>query len=267
MLLSSLGAAVGYDQLYLAPHLDDAVLSCGGRIALQVDAGQRVLVVTLCAGTPLPTQATSPFAQHLQRAWNVGDDPISVRRQEDAVALAALGCDGVQLNLLDAPYRVGRYGEGEGWRGAVAADDPLLSTAMLIMQQLWTQQPHAPMAVPLGVGTHVDHQLICAAGLALYALGAGVCWYEDAPYAAKAPQALFERLATLTLPLVPTVARIDATLARKLAAINCYPSQLGELFGSESPDLIMIAYAAAVAGHAGYGERVWYMNNAFQAAV
>ena len=50
--------------VYLSPHLDDAVLSCGGMIHRQAQAGERVVVVTVCAGDP-PPGPLSDFARSL----------------------------------------------------------------------------------------------------------------------------------------------------------------------------------------------------------
>ena len=255
MLLPSLHHATGYDQIYIAPHLDDAALSCGGRIALQRDAGKRVLVVTICAGSPPPGAALSPFARYLHGAWALGDDPVAKRRVEDVEALAVLGCNGLHGDQLDAPYRVAAYGEGDNWRGTPVPNDPLLAATQSIIDQLQRQQPGAQIYVPLGVGNHVDHQLVCAVGLAAHDAGANVAWYEDAPYAAKDPAAVHARLEVLADRFVPDVAVIGTVLAQKLGAIRAYVSQLSELFGAHVPDQVMTSYAAAI--DPDYGERVW----------
>jgi LmbE family N-acetylglucosaminyl deacetylase len=257
MLIESLAAARRYDHVYIAPHLDDAVLSCGGRIALQRDAGQSVLVVTICAGSPGAGAELSPFAQYLHAAWSLGDDPIALRREEDRRALALLGCDGLHLDLLDAPYRVPAYGERDAVFGAPAAHDPLLGALPPILEQLWAQQPQARLYVPLGVGQHVDHQLACAAAIPLHARGADLLWYEDAPYAAKWPDKVTARLAELTDRFKPELIAIDTVLDRKLAAIREYRSQLVELFGAAAMEQVMTDYAAALGPQPALGERIW----------
>ncbi|HEY0604965.1 MAG TPA: PIG-L family deacetylase [Herpetosiphonaceae bacterium] len=257
MLIESLAAARDYEHVYIAPHLDDAVLSCGGRIVLQRAASQSVLVVTICAGSPSAGAELSPFAQYLHDAWSLGDDPIALRREEDRRALAALGCDALHLDLLDAPYRVAAYGERDAVFGAVAANDPLADALPPILAQLRAQQPQARFYVPLGVGSHVDHQLVCAAGIDLHNQGANVAWYEDAPYAAKQPQAVAERLSMLPDRFVPETIAIDDVLHRKLAAIREYGSQLSELFGDASMEQVMTDYAAAIGNGQHDGERIW----------
>lgn len=256
MMLTALAHAQAYDHVVVAPHLDDAVLSCGGQIAQQAAAGARVLAVTLCAGTPPADAPLSPFAQYLHREWSLGDDPIARRREEDRLALAIVGCDGIHLDQLDAPYRVAAYGVGDGWRGAVDPTDPLIPAARHILTQLRAQQPAAHFYVPLGVGHHVDHQIVCAAGLWLHENGADVSWYEDAPYAAKQPEAIDQRLQELAIAFHPRVVAIDAMLDRKLQAIRVYASQLHELFGDADFVQVMMRYASAI-GQQGFGERVW----------
>lgn len=258
MLHSALDSARAYGHVYLAPHPDDAALSCGGQIAQLVDQGARVLVVTLCAGDPPADAPLSPFAQYLHREWGLGHDPLARRRAEDAQALTILGCDGFHLDQLDAPYRAAAYGVGDGWRGAIMPDDPLIAAAATILTQLHAQQPDARFYVPLGVGNHVDHQIVCATGLRLYDSGADVAWYEDAPYAAKAPEAIAQRLAALPQRFVPDVIDIGSSLDRKLRAIAAYDSQQRELFGDADMREVMTTYAAWIAGKPeSYGERLW----------
>ncbi len=258
MLLQSIDDAHSYHHIFVAPHLDDAVLSCGGQIVQLRADNQRVLVVTLCAASPSADAALTPFAQYLHHEWALGDDPVGRRREEDAHALAVLGCDGLHLDQLDAPYRVPMYGIGDGWRVHVAVDDPLLSASVEILTQLHQQQPHAALYVPLGVGNHVDHQVVCTAGFTLASHGANVMWYEDAPYAAKQPEAIRQRLATLSSHLEPIPVDITFALKHKLAAINVYQSQLRELFGDNSMEQMMTQYAAEVATQPErFSERLW----------
>lgn len=258
MLLQSINDAQNYQHIFVAPHLDDAALSCGGQIAQFRAANERVLAVTLCAGTPPADAALTPFAEYLHREWALGDDPIARRRDEDVRALALLGCDVLHLDLLDAPYRVPMYGVGDGWRGHVAANDPLAPASIEILRQLHLQQPDARLYVPLGVGNHVDHQVVCAAGFELAARDARVMWYEDAPYAAKQPESIRQRLTALSAQLQPRVVDITVFLKQKLEAIAVYQSQLRELFGDQPMDQVMTRYAADIAQQPGhFGERLW----------
>ncbi|MBA4379671.1 MAG: PIG-L family deacetylase, partial [Anaerolinea sp.] len=54
--------------IYISPHLDDAVLSCGGLIWEQSHAGTQVEIWTVCTGDP-PEGPLSPFAEVLHAEW------------------------------------------------------------------------------------------------------------------------------------------------------------------------------------------------------
>ena len=79
--------------IFLSPHLDDAVLSCGGMIYQLAQAGQAVQVITIFAGDP-PPGLLSPFAQSLHDRWQAGS---VARRSEDIEALTLLGAEAIQV--------------------------------------------------------------------------------------------------------------------------------------------------------------------------
>ena len=96
--------------LYLSPHLDDAALSCGGTIHQQVAGGDRVVVITVFAGSPR-TLVSSSLIDELHARWGVGSDPPAHRRREDLAALAQLGAEPIHLAHTDSIYRVGPDGQ------------------------------------------------------------------------------------------------------------------------------------------------------------
>src|SRR6516164_6338526 len=78
--------------IFLSPHLDDVVYSCGGTLGVQVSSGLHPLVITIFAGIPPTNTDLSPFALQKHREWGADQtkEPghiIKVRRQEDAGAL------------------------------------------------------------------------------------------------------------------------------------------------------------------------------------
>ncbi|MBA3945882.1 MAG: PIG-L family deacetylase [Herpetosiphonaceae bacterium] len=254
MLLAGLYAAENYDHIFIAPHLDDVALSCGGLVALQVAQGQRTLVVTICAGSAGPALRLTPYIAYLHATWNLGDDPIALRREEDIRALAQLNVDGLHLDELDAVYRDPAYGSRDGIFGALIAHDPLVAAATVVLTTLRQQNPAARMYLPLAVGNHVDHQAVWAARQVL--VGTSVAFYEDFPYAAQ-PQAVPARIATLGDRLVPELVPIEPFLPRRLAAIAEYRSQQSELFHGAKMEDVVVRYAAAVDGYDHYSERLW----------
>src|SRR6266487_3414977 len=53
--------------IFLSPHFDDAIYSCGGTLGVQVNCGLHPLVITVFAGTPPPGTELSPFATLIHR--------------------------------------------------------------------------------------------------------------------------------------------------------------------------------------------------------
>jgi LmbE family N-acetylglucosaminyl deacetylase len=251
MMLATLADARDYRHVFIAPHLDDVVLSCGGQIVQYRQAGIPVLAVTICAGSPPLDGPLTPYAEHLHQTYGLGHDPMAGRRAEDRQALEILGCDGLHLDQLDAPYRLDAYGQRAAIFAPPVPDDPLGPSARQIICQLHDQQRSATLYLPLGVGSHVDHQLICQVGLALHAEGLPITWYEDAPYAVQ-HNLVDERLETLHGGFEPAVVPIVPALARKLEAINAYGSQVPKLFRDRPMEEVMTEYAATVGG-----ERLW----------
>ncbi len=251
-----------YGHIFLSPHLDDAALSCGGMIAALAAAGQHVLVVNICSGSPRPDTRFSPFAEATHLSWGLpAAEAVRLRRAEDETALETLGADSFRLDLLDAIYRMpAAYVDNTTLFGQVAPDDRLPAELGAHLAALAEQYPAAIFYTPLGVGRHVDHQAATAAAGALALGGISVAFYEDFPYVSQAG-ALEERLEELggAERFLPMVTSIDNTLPRKVGAIEAYRSQLASLF-ADPPGVAeaVAAYAAKVRPETGlYGERLW----------
>ncbi|MBX0327252.1 PIG-L family deacetylase [Oscillochloris sp. ZM17-4] len=254
--------AATYDHIYLSPHLDDAALSCGGSIARFVGAGQTVLVVNICAGSPPAAGPFSPFAQRMHRQWGLPpDEAVRRRTQEDVEALETLGADCLLLGLLDAIYRMPEaYVGDETLFGTVAPDDTLADSLRGQVAALAARYPAAIFYAPLGVGQHVDHQATYEVAVGLAQSGLSMAFYEDFPYVAV-PGALDRRMAQIggAEIFLPSVTGIDATLARKISAVEAYASQISTLFGDLATMAERVtAYAEGLRPEAGtYGERIW----------
>jgi LmbE family N-acetylglucosaminyl deacetylase len=252
-----------YRHVYLSPHLDDAALSCGGRIARQRLAGESVLVATICTAAPAPEGPFSELARAFHAAWGLSPaEVVAARLREDEAAMAALDADALWAGELDAIYRHPlAYNSREALFSRPAPDDPLLPALHCLMGGLRERLPEAQFYAPLGVGHHVDHQLTCHAALAL--VGPRLALYDDFPYVAR-PGELERRRSSLGLQLRPQVLSLDGALARKRSAIAAYASQLAELAQSQlgrdvSADEALATMDAAVAAYDRQvgGERVW----------
>lgn len=252
-----------YDQIYLSPHFDDAVLGAGGAIAQQSVHQRRVLVVTVCTGVPAEAAYASPFVQRTHALWKLDAEHVTqTRDREDSAALAIVGADGCGLGLLDAIYRrPDVYRDNDTLFGTVALDDTLVADLTANLHALMQRYPQATLYAPLGIGLHVDHQIAYTAAACLARDGFSVAFYEDFPYV-TVPGALEQRMRHLEAQdetFVPQTLAIDATIEQKIRAIQAYASQLDGVFGdaSQAPAVVR-RYARGVQPGAGiYGERFW----------
>jgi LmbE family N-acetylglucosaminyl deacetylase len=252
-----------YTDVYLSPHLDDAVLSCGGLIYQQVTAGQHPLVITLFAGQLPGDVILSDFAQSVHARWRDPAALVPTRWAEDQAALTTLGADYLRLNYLDCIYRGRKHGDEPGWyytsEGALfgevhPAEEGLPAELAVALSEFIPPGDGVTLYAPLTVGNHVDHQLTFAAALILKAHGWRVRLCEDYPYI-ETEGALSAALAARDAEhwqsvLVPLD---DNDVAAKVQAISCYKSQLRVLFGSAEAMPGQVRNYVSVAR----GERLW----------
>ncbi|MBC8067462.1 MAG: PIG-L family deacetylase [Deltaproteobacteria bacterium] len=247
----------------MSPHFDDVALSCGGTVAAAVAAGHDPLIVTVFAGEPPPEQPLSEFAQiiHELMGWKglAAAEVLRFRRSEDEAALRILQTRHVWLPHLDAPYR-GPYTQPHAFRGPLHADDAELAARIAAdVLELWQATPDATVYLPLGVGHHVDHR-VCFAITPILTRAGVRCWhYEDFPYAAWAVDAVDQRLASVDTPFIARSLDVTSHIDRRMAAIQCYRSQLAYLFPDQSdPARRARAFAESRSPSDGaFAERYW----------
>jgi LmbE family N-acetylglucosaminyl deacetylase len=168
------------DVLYVSPHADDVAFSAAGELAADVEAGLRVTVLTLFEAG----QDSGPpsFA-----------DRASRRAEDDAFARAFA----VELERgawADAIVRRRRYRSPRRLFAPLRADEAPLVDEIRAALQARVDAGCRRVVAPLGVGSHVDHQIAHAACRGLQ--GADVRYYEDTPYVLT-PYQLPRRLARL----------------------------------------------------------------------
>ncbi len=158
------------------------------------------------------------------------------------------------------------YTSDEALFGKVASEErrvlvPQIATEIRRVAEESSARGKVRVFAPLGVGRHVDHQLVFSAARHL-GPRYGVLFYEDYPYAAKGG-ALEDRIAELRTPMQPRVTSISDLIGVKIAAIARYKSQLEILFGSsEAMPSAVRSYAQSIAALAPtmqYAERVWHI--------
>lgn len=169
--------------IYLSPHLDDVVLSCGGLVWEQTQSGEQVSIWTVCAGYP-PSQPLSDFARKLHSRWETDEDAVNVRREEDRKANQRLGANTNHFSFLDAIYRKSALDGSPLYPSVVELCGELRSEDFELAEELRDELSKSlpqdgELVCPLAIGGHVDHQLVKHA---VHGLKRRTWYYADFPY-------------------------------------------------------------------------------------
>lgn len=242
----------------LSPHLDDAVLSCGGFIQ-KTAQHHETIVMTLFAGSEPAT--ISAHAQRLHASWRLGTHAVAARRSEDRQAVSLLGAHATHRRFLDCAYRVdeaGRfpYQSSAAIHAARLEDErPLLLRLTTSVQRLLLRIRPRLLLAPLGIGGHIDHRLTRAAAERATIPGRShscpLVYYEDVPYVLRARAPSSE---AVTVDLQPQIIAVD--LAAKVTAMRAYRSQTAALWPVGDMQASVATYGANVGGGQ-YAERFW----------
>jgi LmbE family N-acetylglucosaminyl deacetylase len=214
--------------IFISPHFDDAVLSCGGLIREFNRQGKKVEIWTVNSGIP----AEGPVSDLITRVhakWKTGtpQETIELRRVEDQNAARLVGAALQHLGLVDAIYRRSETGEyfytddvfdpihpGEG--------DIVQQTAMGIAAGGLSKNDI--LVCPLALGGHVDHVIVRKA---VESLGQETWYYADIPYHFMHAE---ELVAAVEGMRDQQFSISDDSLATWQAGIEAYTSQLSSLF-------------------------------------
>ena len=217
-----------YQHVYFSPHLDDAVLSCAGRIARQTAAGERVLVVTIFAGS----RADTAVATHARSELWASFKDIAARRREDRRALQTLAADHRWLDFPDALQRHRRYASVTRITAPLPRHEAALQVQVAAsIAEVSRLYPAARLYFPLGIGNHVDHQLVAAVGLDRQQVDSprprGTLFYEDTPYVCI-PHLLSHRFEQVGIDALAGPRQPILTCAREAHAALLAAPQLGQ---------------------------------------
>jgi LmbE family N-acetylglucosaminyl deacetylase len=231
--------------LFLSPHLDDAVLSCGALIEAQAQ-GREVIVATLFteASEGPHTRAARSFMS--QCAVTNAGELFAARKAEDKAVLGDMGVRSIHIGAVDALFRqrqAPKLGSAAWERllpemthryptyrfdiamGRIARGDrSLISQLRNDVAALLALTRAELLFCPVGVGKHVDHLITRQAGMGH---PDNVVLYSDFPYdLASEPDV--SRLAHLGF--VPWT--WDQGLTAKPPRIRQYTTQADALFPS-----------------------------------
>ncbi|HUG55012.1 MAG TPA: hypothetical protein VMR21_15480 [Vicinamibacteria bacterium] len=197
------------DSLYVSPHHDDVLLSCGARLLADAARGLRIVVVTVFGEDARPLPEIGALAGEDVRRFSLGL-PEATRRSDYYSSFRAL----VE----------GRRSDDEGW----------LQDAAQALSDIGHRSRASQVYVPLGVGSHIDHRLAHEACLRAFQSGDGrnVFLYEERPEA-SVRGAVRVRLGQLGARLPPAAAHAadPPRLAPFLWRFHLAPSLRGDIKG------------------------------------
>jgi len=213
--------------IFLSPHLDDVVFSCGGFVWDLTHSGQKVEIWTICAADPPPGNFSS-LAASLHKDWGLADNAYQYRRREDQSACRILGADPNYLTFLDCIYRQSSGGvfyydsEEAIFGGLDPLEDGLIDQLAAELES--TLPGNARVVAPLGIGNHVDHQLTRKAA---NRLRRPTIYYADYPYARESEGKEILEFMALSPDWTPEIYPVsDIGRTKWFEASRVYTSQL-----------------------------------------
>ena len=260
MTVNPLSEAIdrGLPLIVLAPHLDDAALSCG---ALMIHAASHTSVTVVTFFTQASQRPhTLSARRYLHQVGTQNAELLyQQRRQEDRAALEPIGITCVHARLPEALFRRRPRQEGRSSLGArllpeldhvypvyrahitagrIAADDAGTLRQVREIIQHMAGSAQGVVLAPLGVGKHVDHVLVRTAA---ERSGARVVYYSDFPYNQRHPvDCEFVRRNRL----VET--RWSRLIEAKAELVRVYGTQVQALFdGGHIPAVPEVFFSAA----------------------
>lgn len=218
--------------VFVSPHFDDAVLSCGSWIDRLVKNGKKVVVVNIFTKAHVGPYTLSA-KKYLKECGYVNAIELHKEREkEDKLALEMLGVEVINLEFKDALFRqkndkslLGRLVPEFShvyptYRMHVIKDtyknDPIKA---VVSEELKKIIPSRAVVVsPFGIGGHADHVLARAACEDAFGR---VVYYSDFPYNLRSEKEEvlgFERF------------YLDVDLSRKENVLRKYKTQYSLLF-------------------------------------
>ena len=212
--------------IYISPHLDDAVLSCGGMIHEQTRQGIPVETWTLICGVPCHQRADFPIAQLMHFQWGTGtaQETVTLRREEDRAPPRSSG----RVAITSTPRTASTAAVPRGsrftrWMSSSLRHPLEAGPGPGIAREMETALlPDDILVCPLTIGGHVDHVLTRQA---VERLGRPPWYYADIPYLLKHPEELAPATADMQAEL-PGVS--EAGLHAWQDGIAAYKSQIND---------------------------------------
>ena len=217
--------------IYLSPHLDDAVLSCGGITAKQRKAGIPVEIWNWMSGIPAENIPLSDLARSVHAGWELASakEALGARLAEDRLAALRVDAFPRYFDFLDCIYRHDEHGsplyDEDIFVPPHPADEKLVrKIAEVIAANL---RANDILVSPLTIGNHPDHVIVRRAA---EQVGHPLCYYADIPYSIWYPEQLTEITENLEAE-THLISKEELLIWQD--GVSAYVSQLAVLFGGE----------------------------------
>ncbi len=238
--------------LFLSPHLDDVILSCGGIIHRLSSTGDSVMILTIFAGNP-PSTIYSDFARSLQLRWGLPENPMPCRRKEDKTACAIIGATPIHLPIPDCIYRIKPDNEylvtkEEDLFQEIGSsqDDVVQQVTQRIQEQLISSDI---LVSPFAIGDHIDHRIVRKAATTLH--HESFYLFAVYPYTTIENSSILGQLPADAMEMQYSISTIDITFWKQ--SIAAYQSQISTFWNSEYQMMEKLDLYAAKGG----GKSLW----------
>ena len=229
--------------IFISPHLDDAVLSCGGIIS-ELATTANVEIWSLFTRAPL----RGPYSNAAQWLHNVsggatGSRLAALRRSEDRAACKVLGASAVHLPFVEAVYRQrrdGRFLYREPIQGSIHPfDKQLIESIAKELRRLLRAGDR--VVSPIAIAGHADHLVTRTAVHDV--IGDRLLYYAEVPYLEQREQKINAVTASMW---ELNFATSDGALRLWLRAAQEYRSQLAMFRGADDGlEEVIQRYAAS----------------------
>ena len=248
--------------VFISPHFDDGIFSCGGTARQLAAGGHAVTIMTIMGGLYQGELPDTPILADLHRRWSAGESPLRSRQIEDENASNAIGVDFMHVPLPDCVYRlasdIALYPSEESLFGEIHPAD--YAPRLLKGIQIPELETAARVYLPLGVGHHVDHQIARQWGMTQVRDipdRSALRFYAEFPYS-NADRATELALKEFGLLLAPADVRLsEADIRAKINAIACYESQISTFWDSLDAMAGDVRRAFTDSRTGAYVERYW----------
>lgn len=175
--------------LFVSPHLDDAVLSCGVYIHKLVKSQNKVEIVTIFSGSK-DSAHLSYLAKKFNKRCHLAGNAMMLRRQEDKRACKKSKITPIYLNLLECLYRdnvdgTPKYSNHKDiFRSDLSKEVDTIQLVISSLKKGLNLSKYDEIYIPLGIGRHIDH-LIARLAIEKMLLPHNMMkikYYEDIPY-------------------------------------------------------------------------------------